>query len=471
MAVQSDIIITAGIDDQEFVRSLERMGGYSKRKAWQIAKDFERFERAKERAARQNAAKIRQSYQRAQAAHQVMAVAMAAGAGVIYKAMSKAAESNRELRGELESTRRAADGMMAELGDDLTPFLRGLDDIIDRLSRGRRAAADFMAMLAMGRGGQGRLYEINHQIERAQRGRAGFEDRVRGQDVESELFGGDEDPDRGYRRSAMEKINSVRDRARRAELRERLEQELEKRAADRQRRDQRRIAGGARQRALDNAARRAATASRRSPDDYDAQRGAINARAAAERNRAAEAIRADDTIPDADKARAISEAMTLISAEQAEQLEMAREHNEELERRKRLSEQEQAMGEARQRIELARARGHEREADAMEHALEYERRRLAIVNDQALSAERRERMLANEEAIYNASLASMERGGRGTARGGGISAGFAGDTTTRGQVIGIKSEARQVVNLQQKANGILTQIRDAIAGGTVATVG
>jgi len=468
MTVQSDIVITAGIDDAEFVRGLERMGGYSKRKAWQIAKDFERFERAKERAARQNSAKIRQSYQRMQAANQVMTVAIAAGAGVVYKALTKAAEGNRELRNEIESTRRAADGFMAELGDDLTPFVGGLDDVIDRLGRARREASDFVAMFALGRGGRGQLYEINYQLEQAAKGRAAFEDTQRAQELERELFGEQDDPDGSYRRESMRKIAQLRDPQRKAEMRERLRKQIERRAAERQRE----TANNSYQRSLDNAARRAATDARRNPEDYDARRNAINARFAAQRNRARASIENDSTIPDADKARAVQDALTLISAEQAEQLELAREHNEELQRRRRLTEQEQAMSEARQRIELARAKGRDDEADAMERALEYERRRLAIVNDESLGAERRERMLANEEAIYNASLGRLERG-RPLTPGAGVSvaAGFAGDSTTRGQVIGIKSEARRVVNLQEKANGILTQIRDAVAEGTVATVG
>lgn len=465
-----DLVVTLGLDDADFRRSLDRSGGYSTRKAWQIAKEFERAERAKERAAAASAAKMRRSYQRMQQAHQVAAVAIAAGAGVIYKALQKAAEGNADLRAKLEATGRAGERFMTQLGNDLSPLVGGFDDIIDAAGRARRGVSDFYAMFAMGIGGERKLKEVNAALADAERRNQAFASARAAQDIEAQISGNANDPDRDFRTQMNERINSVGDRATKIRLRESLARQLAQRQAQRAA-DAARAAGrsnaDANQRRLDNAAAIADARAGRSPDDYDAQREAINARAAAQRSRAAEAVRRDDTIADPDKYRAIQEAMRVISAEQAAQLEAARQHNEELGRRRATVEQQQRLAMAAQRIELERAKGNTRQADAMALALEHERERLRIMNDQELSAERRAQMLANEDAIFSAQLNRLTRGG-GAGAGRVIEAGFAGDSVTAGQTLGIRTEAKQLVDLTKSANDILKDIRDkdtvAIAG-------
>lgn len=481
-----DIVVTLGLEDRAFRDSLRKSGGYSKRAAWQIGKDFERAERMRERAGNRSVESLLRGNMRLDKGLRLVSTravgygaAITAGWSLANGALSAAGRQNEELAAKIAETGGAWEDFKAAIGEDISlPMIslrRSIKGVSQDITKARRDMVNFVAAVGTGSSVE-RMQEVDRTLAHIESMRTSFGRRRAVEELDLDIGGREDDPDAGLRRSMRDRINQTTDdRAERARLHasalraaERREREREQ-SARRAREATRARAGQDR---LDDTAQRLGSVARRRPEDYRAQQDAINAAAAARRQRVSDEVMGDESIPEADKLDIISRKMLVIGAEQARQLEAARDQNEANQRRIAQLDNEQRIMVASQRIDLARAQGRDREADAMQVALNFEERRLRIINDQSLSEERRRQLLGGEEQIFNAQMGRLGRTGARRGSGSGtIGPGFAGDAATRNQVVSSQSEGRQLVDLTRSANAILEEIRRNTQGDTVARAG
>lgn len=494
-----DLEVSMGFEDKEFVASLKRHGGYAKKKGWQIVKDFERQEKAKVRAAELAEAKIRaqrgktfygskrQSAQVAKNLKLVGGVARVAGSAISAGfvagafALQKAAERSEDVRRELERVGAAKDNFVADIGDDLAPLIGGLDDIIDRAGKARGSMVDFFAMFGSN---ESDVNNKNRILQGIKQGDQRFADEKKASQIRNDFLGGSEDdPDRKKRTDRNKAINEIKDPLMRKKLREESIEQDAKEKAKKLKEEQKKQAESNRryaQRNLDLDADAAEAKSARNPNDLAAKREAIKARSRANINRSADEVNSDNTLSQNEKDEINRQKQSTINQQTAKELEDARRESEmtvkakqeesDLEQ-KRLADlaRENAMKREMQKVDLSRAKGNEREADARALILEYEERLQQIREQEGLSEEERAELNAQEQRIFDAKSEKLNEGdgpdGPGT-----LGPGFGGDATTAAQAIGVRSEGRELININNLQRETLERIATAVEKGTGATV-
>lgn len=447
--MSTDLTISLGLDDAQLVRSLQRSGAYAKRQAWQIARDFERAEMARERA-------TRESMRRIQRIHRVATVAIVAGAGAIGKALQKAAEVDPNVANDLSVLRREVDGLMTALGRDLgeSGLLKFLSKTVELASKARELLGDGLAVVLNG----GDLGDIREQREvRAAQEARDAEARRAMSAAEIANGLGSADPaeqrkleEQRRRRDLNTAIKDADlDPARAAELRERLDRVIEEENAA----ERREAAGQAENERRNRAAARmrlgadiAAARAERSDDPAVAR----DARFQQYRADAAELearIYNDQTIPAAEKHAAVMREHELLREQYISDLHAI---EKAVEREARITEEQMA-------IDLARAEGREKEARTLETLIRYEHEAERIRAMAGINEERRQRLLEQAGRIRDAELAGPRRSQDNLA----FAPGLAGGDTLRRQ-LGTASNgpAEKTANNTAEAVKLLREIRD-----------
>ena len=477
--VKPDIEISMGIDRARIEREYKEMVRLGSRESWKIAKAFERAEQAKERAASEQRAKIQRGYQRLERANQVAFVAMAAGVGVFTKALQKAAESNKELESDLNSVARAKDSFLTSLGNDLAPFINGLDQAIEKVQELREELATGAANYI------GDDFEIaNSRIQgeiaaiRTQK----FNDTVKRQDLERQMTidgggpGADEARDQAAKRAFMQQLE--RDgiaRADRGPLIEKFEANQRKKAEQRAKEEQaraRREARAAEQRRLDARAALLEQRAQDNPNDRDAFFAASLAKEEAGRHRiltetnggggSAEQREAATNRQRVNSGRGIRERQAFddrIAAEEkaaqiaTERLGIERKQNE---------------------IELMRAKGQDKMAEQAQIQLDFAREKLEIEHRAGINDEQRAALIAQRASVRDARLGGPAE--TAATDNIGLGPGLAGGSTLIRQLTAGNSAAKNddpvaknTATLVQQNKELIQAVKDA--GGSTAIAG
>jgi hypothetical protein len=464
-----DILVTLGLDDTDFRRALEVSGGYSKRKAWQIAKDFERAERAKERAAAEKTAKIQKAYQRMGAAANVAAVAAAAGIGVMTKALAAAAEESNQVKATMDRLDRSGKSFMAELGKDLEPVVRGFADLLDHARKLRAELATKISFTD---------YETNFQIRRSFLLEKQHAREVQAQDLGRALdrMGGGTRGELAAivdeRRAFMQRLNGLTNGADKEALRARATAHFD-----------------GKKRAVEHAAQKPARERARRIADANARVLAVGAQAdpldrekffaseIANFNRQRESIRSEvygrggSVQENEEEIRARTAALRAeMGVRKTAFLERVRQHEEEQARK----QDRVRLDMTSQRIEIERLKGNEKLADKLKILAEHERSVAEIRRRADLDEQQRAAMVANADAIRDLRLGDL---GRGTGEGpAGLAAGLAGGSTLVRQIVGAGGTGTggredPVEKNTADAVGILASIDTTLKNGVPAVAG
>lgn len=464
--MSTDLTISLGLDDAQFKRSLQRSGGYARREAWQIARDFERAERARERATAQSMRRVQKQYK-------IASVAIVAGIGAIAAAFKRAAEVDPNVASSLQKVRAEYSGLAEDVGRDLGNG--GMLDYVTKvgaaLRTARSAAVDAYAVVLSG----GDVSGIREQ-RRIQEAQVARDQEAARAKAAAEIAGRtftETDPERKRaadeqrrRRDLNKSINeSGLDPGRASELRDRLErtfadERTEQRRQAAEEAESARLARVARDSAYD--ADMAETMAGRGDDPAAAAR-AREARYRADAAEAESRIYNDQSIPATEKQNELMREQRLLREKYITDLDqIERAERERMARVDREARQTETMLE----IDLARAEGREKEARAMETLARYERDVERIREMAGLSEERRARLLEQAGRVRDAELAEANRGERRTV---GFSA-LAGGATLMRQMAGIVSPQTKLVNLNQRMLRVLEEI-ERKTGKTVAVAG
>jgi len=453
----ADIVVTMMVDNPMFEKSMDAAASYGQRKAWMIAKEFNRFERQKARVAKEQSDKIARRMQKLQRVSKVASAATAAGIGLISLAMSKAAERSSDLRAQIARTQKASSGFFADIGDDLHPLIGDLDTIIDKVGRVRKGLVGRIASFGSS---STAVFNADRQLEIRKQQEGRFNDQVAAGKIENRLTGND--PDGEYRRNMRKEIAQIQDPATKARLREQLNTKLKDQQGKRER-DQSRAAQRNSQRfkqaQLDSAAKRTQIEAQRRPGDIGAQNAAARAQAQAAAERSYNRIENDDSLSESQRREAQQSERVNINKELAHKLTLIQDASEQEKKRTQSLEKQAKLELESQRAQRLRLNGKEKEAQAIEVLIESEKRRDEIMARQGISEEIRSQLLAGERATLESRLASLNAAGaRITA--GNIGPGFAGDAATRSQVVTTKDTQRKLLDVSREHSGFLERIAD-----------
>lgn len=464
-----DIVVRLGLDDISMKQGLDRSAKLAKRKAWQIAKDFDRAERAKARVAAEKSAKIQRAYQRMGAAANVAAIAAAAGIGVMSKALTVAAEENRNLAADLADAGRAGKEFFAALGNDLAPFVKGVGAALDKINELRRSLATGIASWF-----SSEADEVDRLQRRAEALDKQHAQKQKAQDLGRAIdrMGGGTQGDLAAivdeRRAFMQRLNGLTNVADKEALRARATahfdgkvRAVERAAAEPDRERARRIADAeasvlavkARQNPLDRQAFFAAEVAR-----FRQQSGSVRA----------EVYGRGGTIQENEaEIRARTEALRAeMGVRKQAFLDRVAQHEATNEKRAEAA----VLDAAAQRAEIERLKGNEKLAEKLEIVAAYEKQTAEIRRREGLTDAQRSLMLSQAERLRDLRLGGV---GASETPGRVLEAGTAGGATLVRQIFGAAgTRPTQAEDPVAKNTGdavtILGEIRDKLAGGVPA---
>lgn len=407
-----DIEVTYGIDRTRMDADFKEMERRASRAHWQIQRDFERYEKAQERAAREKFRKLEDGYRKTERVSQVAFVAAAAGVAVFTKALQKAAERNGQLASQLESIGRSRDSLFADLGDDLSPFISGLGTAIDRVNELRKGVVNAVAEV-MAFGQYQNIRDVDTERQRAIDQDQRFNSATAAQDLERELAiarGGSEAEEAQamqQRRAFLKKVAGVGDPLKRDELiaqydrdakAKRDQKASEQREAERNNRRSSAIR-------IDEAEAAALTSlSDYDPGDLDKFIAASVAREEAAIARLRQEIDGRAGVSDEDRGREFTaRARAIHNAAIAER----QEREKILEAQQRAAEvatKQLALEREQSRIEILRARGKDELADKAQAELDFARDRLAIEQRRELTEQQRAELIEQRATLRDARL-------------------------------------------------------------------
>lgn len=465
--MSQDLVTTLGLDDRPARVGMANWQRHAKRTSWQIARDFERAERAKERAARQAERQRQAAYQKTQRVHQVASVAIVAGIGTIGAALKEAAKDDANVAQGLSALGKEYRGLMADLGRDLGNggMLGYLTATLAKARELRNLAVDGLGALFGGdTGAQRRVQNTADARDRALRSRGTTDELL-------QEINGVDTTQRDERRRLNETLNSKgiigRDAAR---AREALQARQER--DDRQRREQ--------QAAEQSRAQRAGHAA-------DLRRQAEIARVRGDRT--GDASAKEEAVLLERQAAAVEKRIELeerglsareISVEMAKEEEILRVRAseqlrkiaEEEERRaaaraKELADAQRrhAFSQADMRVQLLRLQNRDGQADAFAAELDHLERVQRIEEDRMLTEQQRAEALALSERVRDAERDSLRRGDDR-----GFGAGLTGGSTLLRQIAGpdgVPGVSRQVELSQQQLEE-LREIKSVLERGVPA---
>lgn len=467
-----DIVVRLGLDDISMKQGLDRSAKLAKRKAWQIAKDFDRAERAKARVAAEKSAKIQRAYQRMGAAANVAAIAAAAGIGVMSKALTVAAEENRNLAADLADAGRAGKEFFAALGNDLAPFVKGVADAaaaLDKVTDLRRSLATGIASLF-----SSEADEVDRLQRRAEALDKQHAQKQKAQDLGRAIdrMGGGTQGDLAAivdeRRAFMQRLNGLTNGADKEALRARATahfdgkvRAVERAAAEPDRERARRIA--------DAEASVLAVKARQNPLDRQAFFAAEQARFLQQSGSVrAEVYGRGGTIQENEaEIQARTEALRAeMGVRKQAFLDRVAQHEATNEKRAEAA----VLDAAAQRAEIERLKGNEKLAKKLEIVAAYEKQTAEIRRREGLTDAQRSLMLSQAERLRDLRLGGV---GASETPGRVLEAGTAGGATLVRQIFGAAgTRPTQAEDPVAKNTGdavtILGEIRDKLAGGVPA---
>lgn len=467
-----DIVVRLGLDDISMKQGLDRSAKLAKRKAWQIAKDFDRAERAKARVAAEKSAKIQRAYQRMGAAANVAAIAAAAGIGVMSKALTVAAEENRNLAADLADAGRAGKEFFAALGNDLAPFVKGVGAALDKINELRRSLATGIASWF-----SSEADEVDRLQRRAEALDKQHAQKQKAQDLGRAIdrMGGGTQGDLAAivdeRRAFMQRLNGLTNGADKEALRARATahfdgkvRAVELAAAEPDRERARRIA--------DAEASVLAVKARQNPLDRQAFFAAEQARFLQQSGSVrAEVYGRGGTIQENEaEIQARTEALRAeMGVRKQAFLDRVAQHEATNEKRAEAA----VLDAAAQRAEIERLKGNEKLAEKLEIVAAYEKQTAEIRRREGLTDAQRSLMLSQAERLRDLRLGGVGASETPETPGRVLKAGTAGGATLVRQIFGAAgTRPTQAEDPVAKNTGdavtILGEIRDKLAGGVPA---
>lgn len=429
-----------GLDSSAFTRGIDDVVDDARAAGKKIGTAFETSQDKAARAMRRTSRFAQKHSQRFGKSWQVAGVAMAAGIATGAKAMGAAAERSDVYAQKLDRINDAKRDLMANLGEDLFGILGpNPDSTIRKVDEMRREVVDLFAAISVG---QKNVDEVNaaraaeKEVARAFKAETGFNQ------FQLQLLAEAGDPEVAAtlaKRARNKKINSAVEAGGLSREQAALLREQDTR--NRENEERRRTNQGAEN--FYNESSRIALAEKR----LEARRihPSLQEQTEIEAERMAAKIEEDRVLRDIRKNELLTEKQRIKLA--MRNIELIKERTEvrinEIQRanrerksaaRDRASDQIKAN-----RIDVLRAKGQDKLASAMRIKLDFERAKKEALSNTDLSPEDQEELVFSEAGLARAQLEKLKKGDRNEQV---ISAGLAGGSTLRRQILGPTSSAQ-----------------------------